>query len=249
MNERRLSRDPVWLARDLRKDFSISEELSVDLDSIIKDMGIHYKEACMPDGYLGASKTIGIEKVLIVSNQIDDLGRKRFTIAHELGHIFLHQGSHSCRNKYFGLAFNKIPKETEANMFASELLMPGAVLRKLSQDKDITVELTKQVSAAYRTSLQSALMGLVKASPDIVCACCYTKEKFLWQIKSTECTLELRTGARLAGSKRAGISKVNPEIWFIDDDFPDDISCSEENYIYPSGTHCISIITLESEEW
>lgn len=249
MNERRLSRNPVRLAMDLRKEFSISEELPMDLDRMIKDMGIYYSEARIPDGYLGASKTIGIKKVMIISNQIDDYGRKRFTIAHELGHIFLHQGSHSCRNNYFSLAYNKILKESEANMFASELLMPGSVLRRLSQNEDITVKLAKQVSGTYRTSLQSALMGLIKASPDIVYACGYTREKFLWQIKSADCELELFMKTRWPDDATGGKKKVKPESWFIDDDFPDDIACFEENYIYPSGTHCISIITVESEEW
>jgi Zn-dependent peptidase ImmA (M78 family) len=249
MNERRISRDPVWLARELRKDFSMSNEKPVDLNSIIKNMNIHYKEVSMPDGYLGASKTVGIRKGIIVSNQIDDHGRKRFTVAHELGHIFLHQGSHLCRKGYFGLAFNGISKESEANKFASELLMPGVVLREFSQDKDVTVKLAMQVSQTYETSLQAALMGLIKASPDIVCACCYTKEKFLWQIKSEACTSELRTRIKWPDIAGTGVHKVNPENWFIDDDFPDDISCSEENYIYPRGSHCISIITLESEEW
>ena len=249
MNEMRLSRDPIWLARDMRQEFYIPDDMPVSLDILIKEKKIFYKEVPLPAGYLGASRTVGLKKEVLVSNQIKDSGRKKFTIAHELGHVFLHQGSYRCKSSFMSLAFNKIPQETEANIFASELLMPGAILRETAENKDITVELAKNISGTYETSLQSALMGLIKASPDIVCACCYTREKVLWNIKSMGCTYELRTKARWPTAVGMGINKAVPESWFIDDEFPDDTYCLEENYIYPGGIYCLSIISLQSEEF
>lgn len=57
--------------------------------------------------------------------------RQRFTIAHELGHFFLHPQ----KDAFVDYRDNKrdlmrTPREKEANMFAAALLMPRDLLRK-----------------------------------------------------------------------------------------------------------------------
>ena len=56
--------------------------------------------------------------------------RRRFTIAHELGHYFLrHEGNDEL--KYLDLRSTKsTPEEIAANQFAAELLIPESELRK-----------------------------------------------------------------------------------------------------------------------
>jgi Zn-dependent peptidase ImmA (M78 family) len=46
--------------------------------------------------------------------------RQRFTIAHELGHLLLHEAGAEYRDD----TFRGTPKEYEANAFAADLLMP-----------------------------------------------------------------------------------------------------------------------------
>lgn len=56
-----------------------------------------------------------------------NIGRRRFTIAHEFGHIFL---GHELIEGYRGRTFDthKPQTETEADMFAARLLSPSCVL-------------------------------------------------------------------------------------------------------------------------
>lgn len=57
--------------------------------------------------------------------------RQRFTIAHELGHFFLHRNKDAFvdyRDNKKGVM--RTPREKEANMFAAALLMPRHVLLK-----------------------------------------------------------------------------------------------------------------------
>lgn len=62
----------------------------------------------------------GIKKVTILYNEdILSSERKRFTIAHELGHIVLGHNEHSEKN------------EKEADTFASQLLLPHCILEQL----------------------------------------------------------------------------------------------------------------------
>lgn len=82
--------------------------------------------------FSGAIKKIG-EEVVIFVNEGEDFKRQLFTIAHELGHFFLHNGvvdkgivSYRETNwyqKYEGDPI-AIQREIEANHFAAQILMP-----------------------------------------------------------------------------------------------------------------------------
>jgi Zn-dependent peptidase ImmA (M78 family) len=70
-------------------------------------------------------------RTVIGINASDAVVRQRYTIAHELGHFFLHPGRDvwvdrnvrvNFRNAQSGLAVNR--DEIQANAFAAELLMP-----------------------------------------------------------------------------------------------------------------------------
>lgn len=103
---------------------------------------------------------------LIVINQADTAKRRRFTIAHELAHYILHRPedaplyAHRDAGQNGGI-------ETEANIFASNVLMPEDLVRKVLknyQDEfwgelpaDIKVEL---ISKDFAVSLDAARVRL-----------------------------------------------------------------------------------------
>lgn len=77
----------------------------------------------------------------IVCNSTDGNKRKRFTIAHELGHHFLHKDTPLFVNKKGGISnqifhrdeksqTGEVRKEREANAFAASLLMPQSLIEK-----------------------------------------------------------------------------------------------------------------------
>lgn len=69
------------------------------------------------DGYTVKN---GITNIVLYNRQVS-WGRRKFTLAHELGHIYL--GHSSCGPE----------EEKEANWFASQLLMPECVLMEIFQ--------------------------------------------------------------------------------------------------------------------
>lgn len=90
------------------------------------------------DNDISGLLAIGNNKVIISYNQIEDPKRSRFTVAHELGHFFLHSND----QPFF---VNKLPKvmyrnnasstgevlkEREANAFAAAILMPMELISK-----------------------------------------------------------------------------------------------------------------------
>ncbi len=109
--------------------------------------------------------------------------RKRFTVAHELGHLFLHMGylvnpdawGHSSEYRdsvYHRFGYNV--EEAEANLFAASFLMPEdefrSVVQELSQRGKIQV---RDLAQRFRTSAAAALkrgeeLGLFNVKSDAV---------------------------------------------------------------------------------
>ena len=75
------------------------------------------------------------QRVIIAVNPAHHINRQRFTIAHELGHYFLHEGLEEHVDENFRVAWRNADSskainwiEIEANRFAAELLMPTRFL-------------------------------------------------------------------------------------------------------------------------
>jgi Zn-dependent peptidase ImmA (M78 family) len=73
--------------------------------------------------------------------------RQRFTLAHELGHLYMgHQPRVELSAELFGRA--RDPQEVEANYFAAELLAPRAAITSWLEDRDLIAETTAPDTAA-----------------------------------------------------------------------------------------------------
>ena len=79
---------------------------------------------CIRDG---KNKIIGV-------NSTSTYGRQRFTIAHELYHLYFHEDFESvvC---FIDLEMNKSPEEKEADVFASYFLAPYEALSYFISNK------------------------------------------------------------------------------------------------------------------
>lgn len=102
-------------------------------DSIMSGENIKFKSVATKDSFLGIfTHANNGQAYIMVNDNITNDGRRNFTIAHELGHYFL---CHELKNgKCYdenifedGTAADVI--ESEANYFASCLLMPESKIR------------------------------------------------------------------------------------------------------------------------
>lgn len=107
------------------------------------------------------------EKHTIIGiNSMHSKTRRRFSIAHELGHLVLHHKQLfvdklvriDFRDKSSTLAID--PEEIEANAFAAELLMPRDLI-----SKEISRKLSKRSSPPKKENLVNNLASIFKVSP------------------------------------------------------------------------------------
>lgn len=105
----------------------------------------------------------------IVVNETHPRRRKRFTIAHELGHLLLHEYKTPHADRGYKLRYRdgrssdgSVAEEIEANQFAAELLMPRElVLAKVAkygleyaslEEDDSTTEAIEQIADDFDVS-------------------------------------------------------------------------------------------------
>lgn len=125
--------------------------LPIKIEDIAKSRGLKVLPYPLGDDVSGL---LSIENGLgtIGYNQTESKVRRRFTIAHELGHYELHRDKSDLfvdkqfiyRSQNSGDTIEKKIMEQEANYFASAILMPSNLLRK--QIESINIDLASETT-------------------------------------------------------------------------------------------------------
>lgn len=130
----------------------------INVNKLAKKLGVGVEASNFNDEVSGLF-VIKDDKPFIAYNLNQSKKRRRFTIAHELGHYILHSKSKSLfidKNKSVMYrnsesSTGEILKEREANAFAAALLMPipliASEIKKLKGD-DIVEELAKKFNVS-----------------------------------------------------------------------------------------------------
>lgn len=109
--------------------------LPIDVEQLCDFLGIkvQYVDFSVIEGKVGKEISGAIQKqgntyTILVNGDESDV-RARFTIAHELGHYFLHIKDDT-RQIVTSFRRDQSPQETAANKFAAELLMPKNLIKE-----------------------------------------------------------------------------------------------------------------------
>jgi Zn-dependent peptidase ImmA (M78 family) len=110
----------------------------IDLGKVLEHYKISLNLAHFPDDTIAGAYE---KKSRQIYASIDDSPKRQaFTIAHELGHIILHDSNSEIFFRHQATEFNgdQSPEEQEANWFAAALLMPEELVRRFwEHHKDI----------------------------------------------------------------------------------------------------------------
>jgi len=157
------------MAKKVIKDYMLTK-VPTDLIKVFKSLGLRYIELNDPEGIDGAIIEIENKPAIAFLNKAKPIQRQRFTLAHELGHIFL---KHSKRDQYDAEESREIgdeltqhakpPKEKEADAFASELLIPYAKLKKYEADIN-DIDKLAGIFAVSKQAMTIAVMNYWKYS-------------------------------------------------------------------------------------
>ena len=150
---------PVTAAKELIQKYTITSA-PVDVESICCEEGIRIISMDMHEIEDIAKKPIAgaIQKhpqfgYTILVNESDIAVRQRFTIAHELGHFFLHMDKDAQEDKITSFRMDSSPKERQANAFAANLLMPESLVRQ--EHARMVIPVSDSLADIFRVSKQA----------------------------------------------------------------------------------------------
>ena len=128
-------KDTRKFVRDLLEEFGITRP-PVPVKRIAKKLGLLIAPIPANDEISGALIRDG-SRIIIAVNSSHHINRQRFTIAHELGHYYMHGDMTEHVDQNLRVAWRNADsskavdwKEIAANRFAAELLMPTSYLRR-----------------------------------------------------------------------------------------------------------------------
>ena len=145
-------------ALDLRNRLGEDSFSPIDIFSLVQNLEdvtlIQYPLGKNISGYCKKYKHTSV----IVINSSMTLGRQRFSLAHELYHVFYdtEMTSFVCSN--FN---NKAPNEQKADLFASYLLMPQTALSRLNISNPVKIGDIVRLEQFYHVSRMAVLYRLL----------------------------------------------------------------------------------------
>ncbi|OCQ23404.1 hypothetical protein A7985_05545 [Pseudoalteromonas luteoviolacea] len=137
---------------DLEECVDIIHLIDITLPDKIPDFTLEIKPDCEMEDYAGL--TIPSECKIYLKQSVYDKacngdGQSRFTIAHEIGHLFMHDQP-LVLGKQEKYSDHQIWEDTEwqADQFAAEFLMPFNIVKNMSSFRDLMKEFIVSNSAA-----------------------------------------------------------------------------------------------------
>ncbi len=194
--------------------------------------------------------------MIAVSDSIQELGRRRFTICHEVGHFVLPgHGEAGCKSSMIeSWRGGSASKESAANRFASELLLPSRVVFPFVQEHNATLDAAKRLAAEFNTSLTATSYKLVDLTEE-ACSLVWSVAGHISWIKKNENFFgyismgklderSLAAGLINADGARESEGEVFAESWLADDDLSGHDRIWEESIFLPNYDAVLTILTL-----
>lgn len=258
--------NPKLYAQELIHQFNITEP-PIDVKKIIADLKIRYREEEL--GLIDCDGSLlrnGNKAIIIVNSSVVHVSRRNFTAAHELGHYCIK--GHDCEEyncsksdmESFSLANKRI--ETEANLFAAELLMPEQIFRKATNNMPYTFEIIERIAEMFDVSLSAAAIRYIEFTLEKYAVIFSINNKIAWTKASKSFKYELRS--RELSSHSYAYDAFNPGIplpdkyeqiypyaWIIDPGVPDDLNVQEHSIYFKNMNAVLTLIKIvlpEEEE-
>jgi Zn-dependent peptidase ImmA (M78 family) len=251
--------DPIKAARSIIEQLDIRSPSEIEVEAIAANRKAYVRE----DVIFGAEaklSRVGNKAFITVSSTTTSLGRKRFSIGHELGHFELHKNSPVayCTAADLDDWHSQKRKETEANQFSAELLMPEPLFRPRCLATP-GLALLKSLSDDFKTSMTATAIQYIRFTlePCALVFCC--DGKIRWIKKNRDFTYYLKglgepvDGYSYAYDAFAGRltscdeGSVPASAWLKNRKFDSDAEIKESTQFIPSCNATLSLLWVNEE--
>lgn len=230
------------------------EDIACSLDVIVRETGL---AGC--DGRLLRQGNRGI---ISINRAIAEPGKKRLTIAHELGHFMLHQGQSQlevCTDPgALSCYLRERPEEKEANVFAAELLMPEELLVPTCKGLRPNFDSIGKIAKEFQVTFTAAAMRFIEFTPER-CALVFSQDsRVSWARPSATFGYYLESGRRLDSYSHASdffegktppkeMTRVFAQSWFSDRKVNGDAQLYEQSFAMDRYKSVLTLLWLDQD--
>jgi Zn-dependent peptidase ImmA (M78 family) len=240
-------RKVLYITNDLRERIGIEINQKIDFTILLNFLGIKLIYRELGNGIYGACKTKGVKRLIVLKPNIEYECKKKFILAHEIGHILLHQTSFLCISNDFDMWRSKTNKEFEANIFAAELLLPKKIVIDKVKKKGLSFSTIKNLVVDYDVSYSMATISAVKNYDDSAIVVCHSNGVKRWSCNSPDCDYELQHYIDEDKISKNEIYKaiVDGDVWLNCKD--ENIKCEQETFYFKRLNQYLTILKFYRE--
>lgn len=170
-------------AEELLCSLGVTEPKDIDLEAIAYHVNatVRYRPLDGCEARIVGTNT----KAIITVKEDSHPRRKRFSIAHELGHWHHHRGKCLvCRAEDFAPRRQVSPEQT-ADRFAADLLLPSYLFRPLAlSQKRLDFPSIRQLADEFDVSITATAIRMVETDLAPLMLICHTKQGRKWFARS-----------------------------------------------------------------
>ncbi|MDS0526069.1 ImmA/IrrE family metallo-endopeptidase [Clostridium sp. SHJSY1] len=243
--------NPEIYAQDILSALNLTPPIDIFKVCESYDIKVNYENINSAEALLIVSQ--GKKNIIINDKKILYVPRQRFSIAHEVGHFFIPWHSNMCTCSNIGDFNSDNIEENQADIFASELLIPTNILHDKIQDKVITLDLIKELAQDFNVSLGAMTRKIIANTEDRVMALIYYGNgRKIVQAKSGSFELNLKSGI-IKGSaakellhnrySNENVKRIlSCDIWFKENS--DDFEIVEESLYQPKFSRVFTLLRV-----
>jgi Zn-dependent peptidase ImmA (M78 family) len=159
----------------------------IDLEAIANARGAHvvYRKL---DGC--AARLVASGDCAVISVAVDDnLGRRRFSLGHELAHWIqdTQRASFKCSSTDIGPQNAEAKTiEADANSFASQLILPDYLVWPWVADRKPSLDLASAMGGDFQVSLTASALKLLQRAKGPIAITCHDQRRLKWSRRSRD---------------------------------------------------------------
>jgi Zn-dependent peptidase ImmA (M78 family) len=195
-----VSRQPHRAARALLHRCGVEAAEHIQVEAIARSLGAYViDDPTLVTSDARLLRTRHHTVIRLSVRRLKSPGRRRFSLAHELGHLVLGSGLNtvsllSCSSAADPEAHDR---EADADAFAAELLMPEALVRRRCEVSPMSLDVAQAIAETFGTSLVASAIRLAELTSER-CATVYSEDGIVrWSARSSSFHAVVERGAPL----------------------------------------------------
>lgn len=249
----------VACARRVFREIGIVHPTEAPIDVLAYVRGLIVRYASV-DGAEARLIRVGQQGIATVRDAPEH-GRLRFSVAHELGHFELHEGTSQfarCTDQDMQPSRSSRPAEIEANAFAAEFLMPEHLFAPRCDVARVDLLPVESLANEFQVSLTACAVRFVTCCPERCCVVVSKEGKVAWAWKTRDFGFRIDRGQALdphslaydffkKGAVGDRPETVDASAWIQDDRLPSDAVLVEHSRALRTHGTVLTMLWIKSD--